>query len=543
VHPLLRRQLKKAFREAIPETLEMTGFIAAVEDAYTSAADDRRQLEHSLDLASKELWERNKQLEGQLEELRRLERVVAQRNRDMALILDNVSQGLVTVDLDGGLRKECSQVLTRWFGVPGEGTRIWSYLIADDPDLEAWMEFGFEQLRTNMMPQQIVLAQLPSRLQRNGSDYMVEYQAVGDPLSTVLIVVSDITEELARQRAERTQRELVAMVEKAFRDRSGFLAFIHESNEIIRAVEAPALALGEAKRFIHTLKGNASLFGVLSIAELCHQLEDEIDESSEPPSLAQRGRLVEAWRAFHTRVDSLLGLSTRRAVLVDWDEYQLVLSQLTEPEPSYATRIRRWGQDATRNHLERFGELACQLAHRLGKHELEIDIRDNGVRLDGARFGAVWSALVHSVRNAVDHGIESPDVRLAAGKPERGKLSLSTEVHGQELLIEIRDDGRGIDWAAVAAKATALGLPAATQQDLAEAVFRSGLSTAAAVTELSGRGVGMGALREACAELGGRVELESIHGAGTRVQCHLPLLATRARRSRPTTTAPAARGA
>src|SRR5262249_43189150 len=155
------------------------------------------------------------------------------------------------------------------------------------------------------------------------------------------------------------------------------------------------------------------------------------------------------------------------------------------------------------------------LARRLGKAELDVELRDNGLRIDGDRFAPLWSALIHTVRNAVDHGIETTAVRVARGKPVRARMTLTTELHNGELVIEIRDDGAGIDWAAVAERARAMGLPAATRRDLIDAMLGQGLSTASEVTQTSGRGLGMRALRATCAELGGRVELTSDLGSGT----------------------------
>jgi chemotaxis protein histidine kinase CheA len=133
------------------------------------------------------------------------------------------------------------------------------------------------------------------------------------------------------------------------------------------------------------------------------------------------------------------------------------------------------------------------------------------------------------VRNAVDHGIEPAERRRQLGKPAHGKLVITTELRGNELAVEITDDGAGIDWHAVAARATALGLPTASQRDLCEAVFTNGLSTTSDVSQTSGRGLGMNALRATCAELGGRVELDSERGRGTTVRCILPLTRTRTR--------------
>jgi len=141
---------------------------------------------------------------------------------------------------------------------------------------------------------------------------------------------------------------------------------------------------------------------------------------------------------------------------------------------------------------------------------------------DTARWAPFWSALVHAVRNAVDHGIEPPELRVGAGKPRRPRLAFeATRLRGR-LAISISDDGRGVDWAAVRDKAKRLGLAHETPGDLERALFADGFSTAASATQTSGRGVGMAALRAAAAALGGTLELEGQLGAGTTLRFLFP---------------------
>jgi two-component system chemotaxis sensor kinase CheA len=128
------------------------------------------------------------------------------------------------------------------------------------------------------------------------------------------------------------------------------------------------------------------------------------------------------------------------------------------------------------------------------------------------------------------HGIEDPAQRAAVGKREVGTIVIGARLQDQRLVVTIEDDGRGIEWTALAAKARQRGLPAATEAELVEALFADGVSTAAAVTEVSGRGVGMAATRQATVDMGGTVEVRSRAGLGTEVRFTLPLNAPRAGR-------------
>jgi two-component system chemotaxis sensor kinase CheA len=174
--------------------------------------------------------------------------------------------------------------------------------------------------------------------------------------------------------------------------------------------------------------------------------------------------------------------------------------------------------------LRRVAEQARSLAQRLGKGQLDVEIEVSpDVRFQPERWAPFWSSFVHVVRNALDHGIESPEARLAAGKPVRAKLKLRAEADTERLRIEISDDGRGIDWSSVASKAKERGLPYQSQRDLIDALFCDGLSTATSVSELSGRGVGMSAVRDAARSLQGVVFVTSAPSAGTTVRFDFPI--------------------
>lgn len=149
---------------------------------------------------------------------------------------------------------------------------------------------------------------------------------------------------------------------------------------------------------------------------------------------------------------------------------------------------------------------------------LHLAVRD--AEIDRGAVGVVRDALVHLVRNAVDHGIEPPAERREAGKTEEGRVEIAATVQGDRVSVVVRDDGRGVDTAAVQAAATAAGT--ATEAEPHELIFTAGLSTAAETTDISGRGVGLDAVRERVESLGGTVTLTSEAGRGTEVTLTVP---------------------
>jgi len=173
----------------------------------------------------------------------------------------------------------------------------------------------------------------------------------------------------------------------------------------------------------------------------------------------------------------------------------------------------------------RFPRLVRDLSHKLGK-QVKLCMRGEGTELDRGLIEKITDPLVHLVRNAIDHGLERPEHRLANGKDASGTITLAASQQGGYIIIEVSDDGIGLDRGKIIAKAVERGIAipdAPTDAQILELVFAPGFSTANTVTEVSGRGVGMDVVRRNIQALNGEVQLDSTPGQGTRVVIRLPL--------------------
>ncbi len=173
----------------------------------------------------------------------------------------------------------------------------------------------------------------------------------------------------------------------------------------------------------------------------------------------------------------------------------------------------------------RFPRVVRDLSRKLNK-KVELKTSGEGTELDKGLIERITDPLTHLVRNSLDHGIEMPDARRAAGKPETGTITLKASHQGGNIVIEVGDDGAGLDRDRILAKARERGLPAPdslTDGEVWQLIFEPGFSTAATVTEVSGRGVGMDVVKRNIGAMGGRVEIESMTGIGTRMTVRLPL--------------------
>ncbi|MDH1009301.1 chemotaxis protein CheW [Pseudomonas nicosulfuronedens] len=238
------------------------------------------------------------------------------------------------------------------------------------------------------------------------------------------------------------------------------------------------------------------------------------------------------------KIDSLINLVGELVIT------QAMLSQLSEDlDPTHFERLQQALAQLEHNTRDlqesvmsirmlpisfifsRFPRLVHDTSARLGK-QVELILQGEHTELDKSVIEKLSDPLTHIVRNSIDHGIETPAERLAAGKPAQGSVKLAASHQGGSVVVEISDDGRGLSRERILAKAREKGLPVhdgMTDAEVWQLIFMPGFSTAEAVTELSGRGVGMDVVRRNIQAMGGRIDIDSAPGMGTRMSIRLPL--------------------
>lgn len=498
------------------------------DDELGSLTDAFNEMLSGIQTRDKELAEHRENLENLVKQRTA---ALQRRNETMRLVLDNVEQGLATVEPDGTVSSERSRAFDEWFGDTSGSDHFADKLASHNDNARAALRAAWEQVADGFLPIAVSIDQMPRQIQVEGRLYNLNYRPIVDKdnFTGALLVVSDVTEETERLQRDAEQREMISVFEKVMRDRSGFIEFFTECEGLVNKVTGRELTdLQQAMRALHTVKGNCGMFGVTSIAELAHRLESSVIESAQLPSQQQLDELNVAWRAFAQRVRQLAGEQEEPLVEIAYEELE-ELEQSTAarvPHAKLGELIHRLKFERGVVRLRRVAEQAKSLAERLGKAGLRAQVEaGHDVRFQAERWAPFWSSFVHVVRNALDHGIERADIRTAAGKPPHGTLRLRALIDGEQLTIELTDDGRGVNWARVREKARERGLPHATEQELVEALFSDGLSTAEAVSGVSGRGVGMSAVREAARQLDGTVNVSSRPNSGTTVCFRFPVAA------------------
>jgi two-component system chemotaxis sensor kinase CheA len=176
--------------------------------------------------------------------------------------------------------------------------------------------------------------------------------------------------------------------------------------------------------------------------------------------------------------------------------------------------------------LSRFPRLVHDLSRQLGK-QVELKLSGQTTEVDKTVLEKLGDPLTHLVRNSLDHGIEKPELRHARGKPETGTLSIRAFHRGGDIVVELEDDGGGLDLVKILARAKERGLvgqdDVLSDDQIRELIFAPGFSTAEVVSDVSGRGVGMDVVRRNIKAIGGQIQMSSVHGQGTRTTLRLPL--------------------
>src|SRR5690349_8351481 len=275
--------------------------------------------------------------------------------------------------------------------------------------------------------------------------------------------------------------------------------------------------------------------------------EAEPAKSSKPASAAVDAAVKDdetsksASQSIRVTVDTLEHLMTMVSELVltrnqlleivrkhEESEFKSPLQRLSNVTAELQEGVMKTRMQPIGNAWQKLPRIVRDLSNELGK-KIELEMLGAETELDRQVLDLIKDPLTHMVRNSADHGLETPAERRAAGKPERGRIRLSAYHEGGFIVIQIADDGRGLDTARIKAKAIAQGLVSeADAQKLTEAqihkfIFAPGFSTASMVTNISGRGVGMDVVRNNIDQVGGAIDVKSVAGAGLSFTIKIPL--------------------
>jgi GAF domain-containing protein/signal transduction histidine kinase len=475
---------------------------------------------------------------------RELERVVQERTADLrvknekvATLLDSVHQAIFTVDAQGIVQAECSRACIDIFGRSPEGMAVQQLLFPADAHQAEHLRACLQDAAAEPDARRkgLFLSLIPQQIQWGERFLNPTVTALE---SGFLFTVSDTTEQKVLQARLDQERRRLELVVTAVSDSTDFFATLDTFQDFIEAGESawPLPDLSGLYRSVHTFKGSFAQLGFSHLPQALHAVEEQLqraDAHSDRQALRHAVFAVE-WMAVLAQdiaaIESVLGedfVANRGMIALRPEQVEAVEALASahlaqHPDASGAIAqlalIRKQRlSDALRSH----DRTLQRIAQAQGKQVEPLVIEGSEVWMDPVRHRPFLSSLVHLFRNAIDHGIEEPELRVAAGKPEAGRVVCRISRHATGVRLEIQDDGAGVDEAALRERAQARGLDA-REVSLGELMCMDGLSTRTQATELSGRGVGLAAVAQAVQALGGRLQVSSRPGQGTRFEIDWP---------------------
>ncbi|WP_040405093.1 Hpt domain-containing protein [Ectothiorhodospira sp. PHS-1] len=286
--------------------------------------------------------------------------------------------------------------------------------------------------------------------------------------------------------------------------------------------------LGELEQTIQRLREQLRKLEMETEAQILFRHEQEQGEARwqedfDPLELDRYSNIQQLSRAL---AESVSDLSSIQGLLADQvKDTETLLLQQTRVSTDLQEGLMHTRMVQFATIVPRLRRIVRQTASELGKR-VELEVEGEGSELDRSVLERMLAPMEHMLRNAISHGIEAPDRRRAQGKDESGQVRLHMRREGSEVVLEVADDGAGVDLEAVRAKVTRLGLSSdpslLTEQDLMQFILESGFSTASQVSQISGRGVGMDVVNSEIKQLDGVLSIDSTRGRGTRFTIRLP---------------------
>jgi len=367
-----------------------------------------------------------------------------------------------------------------------------------------------------------------------------------DTVDKLMICVRDVTELKRLEQAASAQKreldiigEILAITQEKFSDFiDGARGFLVENRQLIEQTTSKDLdVVGLLFRNMHTIKGNARTYGFVNLTNLVHEAEQAYDVlRKDPESVWDGAALLQALDQVHAMVEEyarinehVLGRkgpgrrgSVEKYVMVERNQVADSLAMLSSVDLEDVVALRRAlkqvGLTLSQIGTERLDAILAgqvdslpSLARELGKEPPVVRVEDRQIVVHNQIAPLLKNLFTHLLRNSMDHGLEPAADRQAAGKPAAGLIQLDMALDAQHLQIRLRDDGRGLALSRIRARAVEHALltaeEAKSDADVAQTIFRSGFSTAEQVTEVSGRGVGMDAVRGFLQKEGGEIQI------------------------------------
>ncbi|MDF2671270.1 MAG: hypothetical protein K0R67_3576 [Paenibacillus sp.] len=501
-----------------------------------------------------------------------LERNVLQRTSSIRSLLDNASQGFLSVGHDLKVKDEYSVECTRIFARNIAGVELPELLYRDNKEerevLRSILHDYFAE--RNGLKRELMLSLMPQEVQIGSRILELEVKAIGasddiNPLSpnedSIMVMLTDISDKRLLENRMQVEQGMLRMVVQAVTHADDCADIARDFERFAQTELAETLAGDETPeekalslyKTVHTFKGSFGLLQFNGIVTRLHELESGLQEllgrsdefTSDELSVFLQAKRLDLWlRDEEELLKQVLGetfdlMGLNQTVKIEREqlyelEHWIEARTVTEEDSQLLERLRAWRYRPIQALLKHYPAYLKEMTDRRGMALHPVLIDGGEVAVDSERYYPFAKSLVHVVRNIVVHGLEPEAQRAAQGKDLRGTVRFDVEHTDGMLQLSIEDDGRGIDLDQLRDKAAKLGLDKAavspgdeedagmSDQDLLQLIFREQFSTARIVSQWAGRGIGLSAVKEEVDRLGGEIIVTSVPGEGTKFVFLLP---------------------
>lgn len=478
-------------------------------------------------------------------------------NKFIQSIINSLDEGLFVIDDQGNCSETYTTACERLFDMSPRNKNFQTLLryVPDSEEEETllkWLEMvydaklDFDSLRA-LGPKGIDIKNNEGEIRNLSFTYFPMNDEFGD-IKNITVVATDITKEVEANKNFQRKESEVDMILKILNSRKNFINFLdaskHMIKDLIEELDKNVIDLDKIKMSLHTMKGSFGTYSVLPIHDYCHHFETEL-------AVAEKEiRFRNDWYEFlKPRMEKLnsefLEFCTIASRIVGFDvhkenTYQRISNDRLE---EFASLIRKNGHlklyskfryefvySQFSGHFRQYYDLVFELAARLGKKMKPLKFTNPTVRIDELQYRGFLGSLIHIFRNILDHAIEMPYDRVKFDKEEEGLITIDSRIverHGRPYFrMSITDDGRGIDPKMIRERVIQkqLNIPheEMTDEEMLYVIFSQEFSSRDVITELSGRGVGLSAVKDEVQKLGGEIEIKTKVLVGTSFIFYLP---------------------
>ncbi len=410
-----------------------------------------------------------------------LEEQVKERTSAIKDLLDNTGQGFFSFTGNYTVQPYTSRAVREFFGKPIENED--AMLLMFPGDVETRQE-TLDLVFNGVGDLDLVRELLPSELEKEGNIYQVDYHwipAQGGQAGRIMIVLTDITAQRNHEQQLQEDEERNRMIVKIAADRHGFLGFLKAINQCMEDVnqmlcrKAEEIEPDVLFRHYHTIKGGLASYLFKAGAEKAHHIESRLEpvrsgqESISNEMVAVMKQETEELNEIleqtlknleHVLPKELLSAGNQNYFRIPETKIQaleIALSASPSVAPEIETAVQQLRKQPARNVLKKYADDARELGDNLNK-PLNVRLEGEDTEIIHDPFKPLFASLIHMIRNAADHGLEPPNVRVTLDKPEEGEIFIKTGIESENFVIRIADDGGGIDQRAVKSKAVEKGI-------------------------------------------------------------------------------------